>query len=161
MTSYSDCKPITVGMALTTPLEDTENWVKVRVIYPEFDYLQGMTPGHYEGLGTEVSERVGAYSDYSAWRNLVTMAVFGVSFDEYCNCSESYGTKPFRALLYNSDCEGCISGAVCAGLAADFIAFAPVFREYAASVDEGYIEIYDRIQRVVENAAPSGFLCLN
>jgi len=111
--------------------------------------------------------RAGSYGGYNMWREMLTVAIWGVTPKEAWPDPEKWRGKPFFELIFFSDCEGAITGKVCERLALDFGTregeIREAIRRNAWSRNDSYQhwddifwEKYDDWKTAFEMAAPEG-----
>ena len=111
------------------------------------------------------SFRAGSYSGYNQFRNLLCLAVHGISADEFWN-SKNWDEEEFGALIDFSDCEGTICYSVAAELYRSFKDNRKRFKEYIESPEADlsredqiyFMEKYDEWRLATDIASDEGLL---
>lgn len=109
--------------------------------------------------------RAGSYSGYNQFRNLICLAVHGISADEFWN-TKHWDEEEFGALIDFSDCEGTICYSVAAELYRSFKNNRKRFNKYIESSEADidwedqlyFMEKYDDWTEATRVASNNGLL---
>lgn len=104
---------------------------------------------------SEEGFRAGSYSGYGAWREQLSLMVFGHPAEHIWANAKQFIGEPFFELINFSDCEGAIGPVVSAKLAKDFREGRPLISTHLSPY---FKEAYDLWLNAFETARQDGLV---
>lgn len=98
--------------------DDSEHVVVYNMDYPE--RLSGLVQGYYSYATSWDKSPEWSYVGYNHFRETLCQTVLGVACNVAWADPQKYTGQPFWYIIEMSDCEGAISGEICALLKNDF-----------------------------------------
>lgn len=147
-------------------VEDPEEaTIYIRRGIPENDQAKDIAEGEY--VQDDICEisgfRAGSYSGYNYFRNLLAVAIHGVTATKIWELPDTFSNKEFYNIINFSDCEGHFGPSVSEKLHQDFKSNRHKFVKYIQDNNfnpypDYYEEIYDNFTEGFGIAAKGGVL---